>query len=332
MHIFRISDAGLQAFPRMLGLGPLQNQKRTGRRLSMGIADLDMMMGGGIPEGDSILVAGASGTGKSILCTQFIAEGLRQGEAAIIAVFEERPAEYASRANTFGLDLDSSRTNGKLEILYLRPLDLTVDEALFEIMNAVERVGAKRLVIDSLAGFERALAPDFREDFEESLYRMFVALTGIGVTILSTLMLEESFVKPLCGDRWRDAQDPHGVQDARRRPQQEHSRVQHHHQGVGTERSTARRLQRAHHRGTRASRPNSTRGKALNDVPAHDNGSFHTRRDAHARAQRPAGRSGKGALAHGTGGRAGPHRMVHQPGLLPYAAPPCGRAHRQAVR
>ena len=71
-----------------------------------------------------------------------------------------------------------------------------MDEALYEIMSAVERVGAKRLVIDSLAGFERALAPDFREDFEESLYRMFVALTGIGVTILSTLMLEESFTKP----------------------------------------------------------------------------------------------------------------------------------------
>ncbi|MEO8069139.1 MAG: ATPase domain-containing protein [Flavobacteriales bacterium] len=195
-HIFRITNAGLQAFPRMLGLGPLKDQKRGGRRLSTGIPDLDKMMGGGIPEGDSIMVAGASGTGKSILCTQFIAEGLRQGEAAIIAVFEERPTEYAARAATFGLDLKAPQQTDKLEIIYLRPLDLTVDEALFEIMSAVQRVGAKRLVIDSLAGFERALAPDFREDFEESLYRMFVALTGIGVTILSTLMLEESFTKP----------------------------------------------------------------------------------------------------------------------------------------
>ncbi len=196
MHIFRITDAGLQAFPRMLGLAPLQNQKRTGRRLSTGIAELDTMVGGGIPEGDSILIAGASGTGKSILCTQFIAEGLRQSEAAIIAVFEERPAEYANRAATFGLDLKSPQQTDKLEILYLRPLDLSVDEALYEIMEATKRVGAKRLVIDSLAGFERALAPDFREDFEESLYRMFVALTGIGVTIMSTLMLEESFTRP----------------------------------------------------------------------------------------------------------------------------------------
>lgn len=197
MHIFRITDAGLLAFPRMLGMGgPLKDQKRTGLRLSTGIPELDSMMGGGIPEGDSILVAGASGTGKSILCTQFIADGLRKGEAAVIAVFEERPAEYASRATSFGLDLDTAQQLDKLEILYLRPLDLTVDEALYEIMHAVKRVGAKRLVIDSLAGFERALAPDFREDFEESLYRMFVALTGIGVTILSTLMLEESFTKP----------------------------------------------------------------------------------------------------------------------------------------
>ncbi len=196
MHIFRISDAGLQAFPRMLGLGAMKDQQRSGQRLSTGIPELDAMMAGGIPEGDSIMVAGASGTGKSILCTHFIAEGLRQGEAAIIAVFEERPTEYATRAASFGLDLSASQHGGKLEIIYLCPLDLTVDEALHEIMSAVQRVGAKRLVIDSLAGFERALAPDFREDFEESLYRMFVSLTGHGVTILSTLMLEESFVKP----------------------------------------------------------------------------------------------------------------------------------------
>lgn len=196
MHIFRMSSAGLQAFPRMLGLGALKNQKRSGKRLSTGIPELDSMMAGGVPEGDSIMVAGASGTGKSILCTQFIAEGLRQGEAAIIAVFEERPEEYITRAAGFGLDLRTPQNSEKLEVIYLRPLDLTVDEALHEIMSAVKRVGAKRLVIDSLAGFERALAPDFREDFEESLYRMFVSLTGIGVTILSTLMLEESFVKP----------------------------------------------------------------------------------------------------------------------------------------
>ena len=195
MHIFRITDAGLQVFPRMLGQNPEKNQKRTGRRLSMGVPELDEMMSGGAPEGDSIMVSGATGTGKSILSTQFIAEGLRQGESAVVAVFEERPTEYAARAATFGYDFMTPQENGKLVILYMRPLDLTVDEALHEIMKTVERIGAKRLVIDSLQGFERALAPDFREDFEEALYRMFISLTGIGVTILSTLMVEESFTR-----------------------------------------------------------------------------------------------------------------------------------------
>ena len=59
-----------------------------------------------------------------------------------------------------------------------------------EILDAVERIGAKRLVIDSLVGFEMALAPGFRADFRESLYRMIGALTGTGVTILSTVEVE----------------------------------------------------------------------------------------------------------------------------------------------
>ena len=81
----------------------------------------------------------------------------------------------------------------QLEILYLRPLDLSVDQITQEILDAVERVGAKRLVIDSLVGFEMALAPGFRADFRESLYRMIVALTSAGVTILTTVEVEDSF-------------------------------------------------------------------------------------------------------------------------------------------
>jgi len=195
LHTFRITNAGLQAFSRTLGLGGQQRKIPSTRRLSIGIPDLDKMMGGGIPEGDSILVAGASGTGKSVLATQFIAEGIRQGDPGIVVVFEERPQEYAERAGNFGLDLETPRRDNKLEILYLRPLDLSVDETMREILDAVHKIKAKRLVIDSLAGFEMALAPSFRTEFRESLYRMITALTGIGVTILSTVEMDESFTK-----------------------------------------------------------------------------------------------------------------------------------------
>jgi circadian clock protein KaiC len=153
------------------------------------------MLGGGIREGDSVLVAGSSGTGKSVLATQFIAEGIRQGEPGIVAVFEERPQAYAERASTLGLDLETPQKDEKLTILYLRPLDLSVDETMHSILDAVQKIGAKRLVIDSLAGFEMALSPGFRADFRESLYRMIFALTGIGVTILSTVEVDESFIE-----------------------------------------------------------------------------------------------------------------------------------------
>jgi len=193
LHTIRINGEGLQAFSRTLGLVGNKTKTMRTRRLSTGISELDKMLGGGILEGDSLLVAGPSGTGKSALATQFISEGLRNGEAGIMAIFEERPQGYTERADSFGLNLEKPQHTGKLEILYLRPLDLSVDEAMQEILDAIIRVGAKRLVIDSLVGFEMALAPGFREDFRESLYRMIGALTGAGITILSTVEAEDNF-------------------------------------------------------------------------------------------------------------------------------------------
>jgi circadian clock protein KaiC len=193
MHTFRITDAGLQAFPRTFGLTGREEKARGQRRLSLGVSELDEMMGGGIPEGDSLLVAGSSGTGKSLLGARFVVEGIRQGEPGIVTMFEERPEEYADRAASFGLDLSTPQKEGTLKLLYIRPLDLSVDETVREIIDAVEAMGAKRLVIDSLAGFEMALAPGFRTDFRESLYRMIGALTRTGVTILSTVEVQETF-------------------------------------------------------------------------------------------------------------------------------------------
>jgi circadian clock protein KaiC len=193
MHTIRISDSGLQAFSRTLGLVGNKTKPARRHRLSVGIPELDKMLGGGILEGDSLLVAGPSGTGKSALATQFIAEGLRRGEPGIMAIFEERPEGYTQRAGMFGLKLKAAEEKGTLETLYLRPLDLSVDETMQEILDAIKRVSAKRLVIDSLVGFEMALAPGFRADFRESLYRMIGALTGAGITVLSTVEVEDTF-------------------------------------------------------------------------------------------------------------------------------------------
>jgi circadian clock protein KaiC len=185
LHTFRITDGGLQIFPR---IPEQQNARRpqTRRRLSTGVPGLDEMMGGGIPAGDSVMIAGPTGSGKTTFATQFIAEGLRQRETAVIIVFEEYPEEFLARARDRGQDVEAMERDGRLEIIYLRPLDLSVDETLTEILDAVKRLSPTRVVIDSLSGFEVALAPAFREDFRESLYRLVGALTATGVTVLMT--------------------------------------------------------------------------------------------------------------------------------------------------
>jgi circadian clock protein KaiC len=191
LHTFRITDAGLQVFPRLsLAVGEQDRETPSGRALT-GVAGLDEMMDGGIPVGDSVLVAGPSGSGKSVLATQFIAEGGRRGEPGVLVVFEEHPKEYLHRAEALGFQLRKMVDEGTLEALYLRPLDLSPDETLHEIREAVSRVGAKRVVIDSMSGFELALAPTFRADFRESLYRLVGALTGVGITVFTTMEITQ---------------------------------------------------------------------------------------------------------------------------------------------
>ena len=193
LHTFRINRDGLQTFPRTLGLAAGAPHAKGQRRLSMGVANLDLLMGGGMLDGTHLLLAGPSGSGKTAFASHFVAEGLRQGEPAVVAVFEELPAEFTRRAAKFGLDFDTPQKEGRLKIIYVRPLDLSVDETVYELIGAVREVGAKRVVIDSLVGFQMALAPGFRHEFRESLYRMIGALTRIGVTIISTVEIEENF-------------------------------------------------------------------------------------------------------------------------------------------
>lgn len=192
LHTFRITDAGLQIFPRI----PEQTSKRTLRkreRLSTGVPGLDEMLGGGILAGHAVMLSGPAGSGKSTIATQFMVEGLRKGETGVIAVFEEYPEQYVARADAGGLDIGEMVRAGKLDLIYLRPLDLSVDEALSAILESVERLGAKRVVIDSLSGFEVALAPTFRKDFRESLYRLVGTLTATGVTMFMTAEVVEGF-------------------------------------------------------------------------------------------------------------------------------------------
>jgi circadian clock protein KaiC len=192
LHTFRISQAGLRVFPRASIAVTETKRGRPLGRGTTGVEGLDDLLGGGIPIGDAVLVSGPSGAGKSVLGAQFIAAGAQQGQPGVIAVFEEHPLEYVRRAQSLGIDLEALERQGALKIIYIRPLDLSPDETLFEIREAVQAIGAKRVVIDSLTGFELALAPTFRTDFRESLYRLVGALKGTDIMVLMTMEIAQS--------------------------------------------------------------------------------------------------------------------------------------------
>jgi circadian clock protein KaiC len=89
--------------------------------------------------------------------------------------------------------LDDLVADGHVVVVDTQALDLSIDETLFEMTEVIRLTGARRVVIDSLSAFELALAPTFREDFRESLYRMVAALTGLGATVLMVSELEDRY-------------------------------------------------------------------------------------------------------------------------------------------
>jgi circadian clock protein KaiC len=188
LHTFRISSAGVNVFGAAVG----ESRKRTDAaaletRLSMGIPRLDGMLGGGLPTGYSVLVSGPSGSGKSILAAAFLAEGGRCGENGVLAVFEQNPKRSRSSA------VISLIESGAIGVVENHSSDLSIDEILWLLMQEIRRLDAKRVVIDSLSGFELAVAPTFRDDFRESLSRMVTTLTSTGVTLLMTCELEDRY-------------------------------------------------------------------------------------------------------------------------------------------
>ena len=189
LHTFRISTAGIEVFPPAGAVAVAETGETVpAARVLMGVPRLDEMLGGGLPRGYSLLVAGPSGSGKSILATAFLAEGVRRGETGVIAAFEQRPSPLNNRVIS---DLIES---GRVGLIDSRAPDLSIDEIVQLLMNEIRRLGASRVVIDSLSGFELALAPTFREDFRESLSRLVGAMASAGVTMLMTSELEDRYI------------------------------------------------------------------------------------------------------------------------------------------
>jgi circadian clock protein KaiC len=120
------------------------------RRIKSGINGLDPLIDGGFLEGNSILVCGAPGTGKTIFSLQFLYEGLKAGESGLFVCVEDHLPRLKFYASQFGWDLDKTMKNSKIEFL-----EVPIDQRGFKIVDMIaekaKEVDAKRIVIDSLS-------------------------------------------------------------------------------------------------------------------------------------------------------------------------------------
>ncbi len=188
-HTFEIGSDGISVYPKDIAHAdysiPASNE-----RISIGIPLLDEMLGGGLFKGSSNLIAGSTGTGKTVLGLHFIMEGAKKGEAGVILSFEETPEELYLHAANFGWDLKGMEENGKVKIIHTLVSLLDPNKHMIQIKKAIQEIGAQRTFLDAVEGFDYAIAePIERKEHIAALTRMF---GNLGITSLLTCLIPES--------------------------------------------------------------------------------------------------------------------------------------------
>ena len=156
-----VPDEGLVVVP----LSAIKlNQQSTDVRVSSGNTMLDNMCGGGIFRDSIILVSGATGTGKTLMVTEFIAGGVQNGERCLLLAFEESREQLYRNAKGWGVDYQQMESSGSLEIISTYPENATLEDHLAIIKRQIEVFKPDRLALDSISALERITSDKgFRE-------------------------------------------------------------------------------------------------------------------------------------------------------------------------
>ena len=184
-HSMRITDDGVVVYPRIETLHerPLQPDKGSDRRLSVGVGSVDAMLGGGLPTGTTTLVLGATGTGKTLLGAHFLA-GSSAVEPGLHFGFYEQPERLLQNAASVGLDLAGLVCRGDLELLWYPTTGQILDDLGGQLLRAVGRRGVKRLLVDGLGGYVEAAEHSARAG--KVFAALVHALRAQGVTTIYT--------------------------------------------------------------------------------------------------------------------------------------------------
>jgi circadian clock protein KaiC len=186
-HAYRLSLAGLEVFPRLADPIDVSDYGETPERMSSGVSALDELLADGYWRGASTMVAGPSGAGKTLLALHFVWAGVEQGETGVIATFQENPVQLERIMQGFSWSIQ----NPKIELMYRPPVDLYIDEWVYDFLDVMERTGAKRIAIDSLGDLRAACADELR--FREYIYSLLQRCARANVSVIMTQEVPDLF-------------------------------------------------------------------------------------------------------------------------------------------
>jgi circadian clock protein KaiC len=153
-HSFVITSNGIEVYaPRLTIQRNADAGQTTVQRCKTLINRLDELLGEGIPQGSSLLIAGVAGTGKTLMLLEFVYRGALEGEKGIVISFEETPDRLLAAARGMGWHLDREIERGMVEVVFIPQPDISVEQHLLMMRDRVEALGAKRVAIDSLSVF-----------------------------------------------------------------------------------------------------------------------------------------------------------------------------------
>jgi KaiC/GvpD/RAD55 family RecA-like ATPase len=160
-------------------------------RVRTGVPGLDEIMNGGIPQNQVVLITGTAGTGKTILCSQYIWTGItKYKENGVYLSFEEPEEVITEHVKAFGWDFGKLEKEGKFAFIRYDPYN--IEDVLNVLESTIRGINAKRVVIDSIAAL--ALYVRDRAELRRMIFNMSIMLRKLHCTplIVSEIVYGES--------------------------------------------------------------------------------------------------------------------------------------------
>ncbi len=179
-HFLSINGDGVTVYPRLGSIAIRGKPAGPSGICPTYHRPLDDALGGGLPRGSTVVITGSPGSGKTVFGLSFIVAGTAVGEPGVFLSMQETEGWLLQTADSLGLDLAQSCDRGRVSLLHVPPVDVEVDRLGHRLLAEVDRVGAKRAVLDAVTDLDTAAIPD--DDYQGFLYSLGRLLQDRGVT------------------------------------------------------------------------------------------------------------------------------------------------------